>query len=165
MRPASLALPPELCGWKGNRVNGIRRNLPSEVGVGSEEVESLLDHASNQGNWLWAVLGWRLFSWEAAHLCPESVLGQSHFPELLCILTCLLTSDLPPTSPSLSHATPPLYCQPLLPTQGAGPGLRTVKPLVSCCHGSRSAGCQSQGRRTKEVCSTTFAQNIRKPLA
>lgn len=106
-----MALPPELCGWKGNHVDGMRRNLPSEgrsEGVGSEEVESLLDHASNQGNWLWAVLGWRLSSWEAAHLCSESVLGQSHFPELLCILACLLTSDLPPTSPSLSHATPSL---------------------------------------------------------
>lgn len=41
---------------------------------------------------------------------------------------------------------------------GAGPGLCTVKPLVSCCHGSRSAGCQSWGRRTAEVCSTTLAQ-------
>lgn len=145
-----MALPPELCGWKDNNVDGMRRNLPSEGSMGWGAIESLLDHASIQRNWLWAVLGWRPSSWEAAHICPESVLGHSLLPELLPILAGLLPSDLPPTSPYLPHATlPSTNCQPPLPTQGQDRGFVQLNhlSLVAMAVGPLAVRAGGEGQR------------------
>ena len=120
---------------RDNNVGGMTRKLPSEGGVG--------------GKWspCWIVPAfWETGSWlssRAGHppgrpptsllnLCEDSLLA-----ELLCILT-----GLPPISPSF-----PVH---LLPTPSSYSGGRTraraMKALVSCHHGSRSAGCQVRGK-------------------
>lgn len=93
------------------------------------------------------------------NLCEDSLLA-----ELLCILT-----GLPPISPSFP--VPPPHSLPnspfhLLPTPSSYSGgrtrARTMKALVSCHHGSRSAGCQVRGkglRRCAQQALVTHSRN------